>query len=397
MKRSLDTLQAFEPLGSIDALHPMEIDASGSLSPMQKRHKVMRHKTGAEMSLEEIYTFAGWMPSTWLDPSHQTKSKMSSSTAEAKVSAANSSYQTSGLLATSTPLGWGEGGGGGGGGLSNTSGGATSSQIHSIQQSIHMDTGGSTLLQPGADSSSTQEEGEQQQPQQQQQKQKQDDAELIPRSMSDIYKISIQNRNKRDGGGSGVDNDDEDEVEDEKLEDMEDDTPIFSKKGTKDNESDVEFMTRVGWVEQGTEMYGRVKRAEAQSSANGPGGTGGGSSYHNNSRGSDNKRNNGEDGDKEKKQRRRPKQRGKRTSSNESSYDYSQAAGAYGASQHGSDPGRLQHSKTSSGSRNHYDSNRKGRSGGGRGGRSFGSGEDRQRSGGGGGRGGNRRSTTSRR
>jgi len=249
-----------------------------------------------------------------------------------------------------------------------------------------MDTGGSTLVQSGS-SSSSEEQPKQQKQQKKQKKQKQDDAELIPRSMSDIYKISIQNRNKRDSGGSGVD--DEDDVEDEKLEDMEDDEeadgPIFSKTGTKDNESDVEFMTRLGWVEQGTEMYGRVKRAEAQSGGvNTPGGGNRGSDKH------------GEDGgDKEKKQRRRgPKQRGKRTS--EASYDYGQAAGAYGASAHGSDPSRL--SKSSAGSRNHYDSNRKGR-GGGRGGRSF-VGEERQRSGGGGGRGGrggNRRPTTSRR
>ena len=61
MQEGLNALPEFDPIRSIDALHPMEVDASGSLSPMQKRHKtfVQNHDRGKDMSLEEIYTFAG--------------------------------------------------------------------------------------------------------------------------------------------------------------------------------------------------------------------------------------------------------------------------------------------------------------------------------------------------
>ena len=135
MQEGLNALPEFDPIRSIDALHPMEVDASGSLSPMQKRHKtfVRNHDRGKDMSLEEIYTFAGrwtvvvdvgvaaadtnahsssssssvfcagWMPSTWLDPSHNNSNGDSSN--EAKVSSNNAHYQTSGLLPTTTPLG----------------------------------------------------------------------------------------------------------------------------------------------------------------------------------------------------------------------------------------------------------------------------------------------------
>ena len=215
--------------------------------------------------MEEIYTFAGWMPHTWLDPSNKAKSDSSS---EAKVSASNSQYQTTSLLPSSTPLGWNN---------RVTEDDDTkrrrddhnADQIEAIRQTMLMDTGGSTMM-PSSDDTSSGAQMDSQTAQQ-------DDAELIPRSMSDIYKISIQNRNKRDNNKSnGAVNDQEDVVEDENLQDVDvdDETPMFPNSTAKSSaeESDVVFMTRLGWVEQGTEMYGRVKRAEAS----GKGGVGGG-------------------------------------------------------------------------------------------------------------------------
>ena len=364
MKRALDSLTPFQPIGSIDALHPMEIDASGSLSPMQKRHKSFRHKNGGKMSLEEIYTFAGWMPHTWLDPSNKAKSDSSS---EAKVSASNSQYQTTSLLPSSTPLGWNN---------RVTEDDDTkrrrddlnADQIEAIRQTMLMDTGGSTMM-PSSDDTSSGAQMDSQTAQQ-------DDAELIPRSMSDIYKISIQNRNKRDNNKSnGAVDDQEDVVEDENLQDVDvdDETPMFPNSTAKSSaeESDVVFMTRLGWVEQGTEMYGRVKRAEAS----GKGGVGGG------------------DGEKDgkKKSRRTNRSSKKKGARNDgSSYDYGQSTTAYGAGQHGKDTNSLHRNITQGGSggRGRRTGGASGR--GGRGGRSFGGSEDRSSRGSGGRRGGRR-------
>ena len=358
MKRALDSLKPFQPIGSIDALHPMEIDASGSLSPMQKRHKALRHKSGGNMSLEEIYTFAGWMPHTWLDPSNKSGTN-GMHPGEAKVSSANAQYQTTGLLPSSTPLGWNN----------ERTERNHDDQIQAIRQTIHMNTGGSTIVNPTSNTTNTASAQHQQQ-----QQLPQDDAELIPRSMSDIYKISIQNRNKRDNNKTES-NQSNNDVEDEKFDDvdLDDDTPMFSKPGAapkNPNESDVEFMTRLGWVEQGTEMYGRVKRAEAMGSSDPKHG----SNLANTS-----------DSDL-KKQRRRTKQRGKKNTASNESYDYGQTGSSYGAGQHGSDPNRLHNKITKGSSPSGRRGGRGGRSSrgggrGGRGGRNMGGGSSSSRNG----------------
>ncbi len=391
MEKDLQKLDPFNPIQSIDALHPMEIDASGSLSPMQKRHKSSSAINGKDMSLEEIYTFAGWIPTTWLDPSNSNAINSGTNT-EAKVSINNANYQTSGLLPTTTPLGrLGSGG--------NTN--PNEAQIEAIRRSVRMNTGGSTLgVITGPDKEEEEEEVCKVVPQ--------DDAELIPRSMSDIYKISIQNRNKRDASKVNDENQTNDAVEDENFDDidLEDDSPIFKSSKQKSGESDVEFMTRLGWVEQGTEMYGRVKRAEAQSNhGSGSSGSGGnGASGASGASGGNRKK----DGDDDKRRRSKGKNRNKRGSAssggsssnsnnNSDTFDYGSAAGSFGAAQHGTDTGRLVNNinKGSSSGRERGRGGGKRSIGGGRGGRSF-VGGSRSRSGGGsggsgGGRGGSRK------
>ena len=361
----LSGLAPFDPIESVDALAPMAIDEEdeGNKDRGHSVRHTSRHndKPGAKMTMEEIYKFAGWIPESWLDPSIvEAGSKQGLDRDGASVSSANANYIASSLLQGSTPIeappnasSWN----------SSTEQDSNYKKIQDIRASMNAgsvsflrDVGGVGENDNGqawtnqtqahaAASSDGSTAGVSVQKDNNGGGQGVDDADMIPRSMSEIYTISVRNRNvtksespEQSIGDNGANS----------LDDVESDsdgpsarkrpavTGFSSNPGPK-GEQEFEFCARIGWIDSNdSDVYEKLKRNADGAKATSQKGArdGAGSS-------SPGKRNK----NKSKKQRTRRTMKSKPQSSANGSfqgYNYGGAGSdSYGATQHGADPNKL--------------------------------------------------------
>ena len=368
--KMLSELAPFHPIDSVDALAPMDIDDDDDDgNEVQSRRHASRHqhKSGAKMTMEEIYKFAGWIPESWLDPSvAEAGSKLSRGPncgggKDASVSSANANYNAYSMLHGSTPIEAPAA-------AASWNGSAEHGKNHQKVQDIRASmNAGSVSFLKGAHAGDGNGEDDQAWGNQTQSPatsssegnaasvsvkkgknggaQGVDDAEMIPRSMSEIYGISVRNRNATKSGSREQNNSDSGASS---LDDAASDsdgpsarkrpavTGFSSNPGPTD-EQEFEFCARIGWIDPNDSgEYERLKRNAVGAKATSQKGArdGAGSS-------SPGKRNK----NKSKKQRTRRPVKSKQQSSSGGGflgYNYgSTGSDSYGAAQHGADPNKL--------------------------------------------------------
>ena len=276
--QGLNGLTPFSPIESVNAMALMDIDMEEAghdktAIPSQTA------KSGAAMTVEEIYEFAGWIPDSWLDPSvANTEDKIregrASDLRNATLSSANRDFSSTSPLSESTPL--------------EPTGGtfvpsmpanfSGREKVNEIRASMDansvsfLNLNGSTFgenanLEKGEQNGLSSVASAVDNGVVTNNEQQVDDAEMIPRSMSEIYKISVRNRNatKSRSPKVGLDrnsNDLRDAASDSDGPSARKRPAVtgFSSLPAPHNESEFEFCARIGWIDSGdAQKYQKIK------------------------------------------------------------------------------------------------------------------------------------------
>eukprot|EP00946_MAST-07B_sp_MAST-7B-sp1_P003722 g3722.t1 len=356
---TLSGLAPFNPIVSVDAFAPMDIDGEDQEDEETPQHgSEGQYKSGAKMTMEEIYKFAGWTPESWLDPAMaEAGSKLggdgrNSGGTDASISSMNTNYDAFSMLHNSTPMEAPHG--------SASWGPADNRKVEEIRASMNADNvpflrsmdsasgdtdghmWGETRDVPVESSSEAsfnrkhKEKGN---------AQDDDDAEMIPRSMSEIYTISVQNRNStKSGTRKHPSSDDSASSLDDAASDSDGPsarkrpavTSFSSEPGPKD-EQEFEFCARIGWIDSKESAEYQQLKQKVDSTKN----TSRKAVHDGASSSSPGKRNKS----KLKKQRTRRSTKSKQQNGSSGGfvgYNYGSSSNdTYGANQHGADPQKL--------------------------------------------------------